>query len=237
MGISKRRKGHHHRHHKRLRIGGYISGSNERGVGYNRLPEIETRERKKKDAVKLGLFNLPTWVDAKANKNVLDEYEMKRISDQYHNSSSENERSTALNTLKDMLIINDINKNPEDYLKEWEKGKYRKGSWTKWLTRAGLGAAGIAAGYGLYQYGIPFLSGLFSSATPAVTKLASTIAQTDGAAQGVAEKSMKILLDYIQNHPGDIDKIFNALGIAKPSGSGYWGGRRRLKRRKHHKRK
>ena len=234
MGISKRRKGHRHRHHKRLRIGGYISGSNERGVGYNRLPEIETRERKKKDAVKLGLFNLPTWVDAKANKNVLDEYQMKRISEQYRNARSENERSTALNTLKDMLIINDINKNPEDYLKEWEKGKYRKGSWAKWLTRAGLGAAGIAAGYGLYQYGIPFLSGLFSSGTPAVTKIASSIAKMDGATQGVETTQMNLLVEYIKKHPTEFEELFNKLG-STPAGSGYW--RRRLKRRKHHKRK
>lgn len=239
MGISKRRKGHRHRHHKRLRIGGYISGSNERGVGYNRLPEIETRERKKKDAVKLGLFNLPTWVDAKANKNVLDEYQMKRISEQYRNARSENERSTALNTLKDMLIINDINKNPEDYLKEWEKGKYRKGSWAKWLTRAGLGAAGIAAGYGLYQYGIPFLGSLFKSGTTAA-KVASTIAQTDGAAQGIDKQSlMDMLMEYIDKHPSAANEIYDILGVPRPTGkegSGYWG-RRRLKRRKHHKRK
>ena len=234
MSISKRRKGHRHHHHKRRRLGGYISGSTERGVGYNKLPELETRESQKKKAVKLGLFNLPTWVDAKANKNVLDEHEMKRISDQYYNAKTENERGAAMNTLKDMLVINDINKNPKDYLKEWEKGKHRRGSWAKWLTRAGLGAAGIAAGYGLYQYGIPFLSGLFKSGTTAAN-VASAVASSDAAAQGVSQKTLDGLIEYLKTHQDITEELHKYFVVNNQTGSGYW--RRRLKRRKHHKRK
>ena len=237
MGISKRRKGHHHRHHKRLRIGGYISGSNERGVGYDKRTELRARERKKEDdATKFGLFRIPTWLDAKVNKHVPSEDAMKRLQERYNTARNSLERQTAKDMMKDLLISHDIKENPDDYLREWQKGKHKRNNWVKWLARAGLGAAGVAAGYGLYQYGLPFLSGLFKSGSSAVAKVASCIASTDAAAQGVPKSSMNTLIEYIQNHPDDVDRICDTLGIAKLSGSGYWG-RRRLKRRKHHKRK
>ena len=248
MSISRRKKGkRHHQHHKRRRLGGYISGNTDPGVGYNKTLQNQERERQKKEKPKFSLFSIPTWLDSKVNKNVVDQDEMKRVSAQYNAARNETQRSATLETLKDMLIVNDINKNPKDYLREWEKGKHRRNNWVKWLARAGLGAAGVAGAYGLYQYGVPYLSTLINTGS-AGAKIASTVGAADMAAQEALPKDMsaaatsgnmtqvlKAVKKLGKDDPAAFAELYNVLGLNPNTlkGSGY-RRRRKVKRRKHH---
>ena len=249
MSISRRKKGkRHHQHHKRRRLGGYISGNTDPGVGYNKTLQNQERERQKKEKPKFSLFSIPTWLDSKVNKNVVDQDEMKRVSAQYNAARNDTQRSATLETLKDMLIVNDINKNPKDYLKEWEKGKHRRNNWVKWLARAGLGAAGVAGAYGLYQYGVPYLSTLINTGS-AGAKIASTVGAADAAAQGALPKGtsaaatnenidqvVAVLQKIGKDRPEVFAQLYDMLGLNPNTikGRGY---RRKRRKKKHHKRK
>ena len=247
MSISRRKKGrshHHHRHHKRRRFGGYISGNTDRGVGYGRRYQLEDAQRRKKEAPKFSLFSIPTWLDYKVNKDVVDQDEMRRISARYDSARTSLDKQGSLETLKDMLIVHDINQNPEDYLKEWQKGKHKRNNWVKWLTRIGLGAAGAAGAYGLYQYGIPYIGNLLSSKAPGVVAAAKAVFSSDAAAQGAVPGDMSAAPtnENVDFTKGMLEKLarqnlqmFNVLyaNLRGATGSGY----RRVKRIKHHKRK
>ena len=249
MSISRRKKGRSHHHHKRRRFGGYISGNTDRGVGFDRRYQLEDAQRRKKEAPKFSLFSIPTWLDYKVNKDVVDQDDMRRISARYDSARTSVDKQGSLETLKDMLIVHDINQNPEDYLKEWQKGKHKRNNWVKWLTRIGLGAAGAAGAYGLYQYGIPYIGNLLSSKAPGVVAAAKAVFSSDAAAQGAVPDDMSaapssenialtkgMLEKLARKDPRMFAQLYDALNTYS-IGSGYRRWRRRVKRRKHHKRK
>ena len=119
----------------------------------------------------------------------------------------------------------------------------------KWLARAGLGAAGVAGAYGLYQYGVPYLSTLINTGS-AGAKIASTVGAADAAAQGALPKDMSAaatsghmeqVIEAIKklgkDDPAAFAELYNILGLNPNTlkiGKGY---RRKRRKKKHHKRK
>ena len=247
MSISRRKKGKsHHHHHKRRRLGGYISGNTDPGVGYDNTLLGKEKDRMKKEAPKFSLFSIPTWVDHKVNQKKVDDRTMENIARRYSAANNSLERQTARDLLKDALIVNDINQNPEDYLKEWAKGKHKRNNWAKWLTRLGLGAAGVAGAYGLYQYGVPYIGNLLATKAPGIVSAAKALFTADAAAQGTGTsaaptaenvaKAKEILETVAKDKPelfaGIWDKM-QGLNMTNTTGSGYKrkkGVKRRTKR-------
>ena len=107
-------------------------------------------------------FWLPSYLDHKVNKNVIDDTTMNRLLLEMNNKDPAL-RNLAREQLKDLLVMRDIQKNPDEYMREWLKGKHKKNTWVKTAARVGLGtAAALALGYGAYQWGTPML-GMLSS--------------------------------------------------------------------------
>ena len=250
MSISRRKKGKsHHHHHKRRRLGGYISGNTDRGVGFDKTIEARERDRRKKEAPKFSLFSIPTWVDYKVNKGKVDESSMENIAKYYASASTPTQRESAREMLKDALIVNDINQNSDEYLREWLKGKHKKNNWAKWLTRLGLGAAGVAGAYGLYQYGVPYIGNLLATKAPGIVSAAKALFTADAGAQGALpegtsaaatdgniDQVVAVLKKIGKDKPEVFAQLYDMLGLnpnTTSTGSGY-RRRRKVKRRKHH---
>ena len=105
---------------------------------------------------------LPSYLDHKVNKNVIDDTTMNNLLLEM-NSNDQARRNLAREQLKDLLIMRDIEKNPDEYMREWLQGKHKKNTWVKTAARVGLGTAAALAGlYGVYQWGTPML-GMLSS--------------------------------------------------------------------------
>ena len=223
MVVSKKRrrtsKTRKHSHRKRLRkylLGGYMPNGKQVAQPLDKSHLERERREYQKNLVKFGITHIPSWVDSKVNAKVIDEATMRELSDRY-NRGDYQEREQVLDQLKDIMIIRDITANPEDYLKEWQKGKHRKNNWAKWLTRIGLGAAGLAAGYGLYQYGVPFVQGLMSKGDK---KAATELVKADAAAQNVGAQQAK---EAVEAATGDTIGSAAASSTAtyeEPSSSG-----------------
>ena len=193
----------------------------------------------KKEAPKFSLFSIPTWVDHKVNSKKVDDRTMENIARRYSAANNSLERQTARDLLKDALIVNDINQNPEDYLREWAKGKHKRNNWAKWLTRLGLGAAGVAGAYGLYQYGIPYIGNLLATKAPGIVSAAKAIFTTDAAAQATSAapsaenvaKAKEMFEKIAREKPELFAELWSKMGLnmTNTTGSGY--RRRKVKRR------
>lgn len=119
-------------------------------------------------------FWLPSYLDHKVNKNVIDDTTMNNLLLEM-NSNDQARRNLAREQLKDLLIMRDIEKNPDDYMREWLQGKHKKNTWVKTAARVGLGTAAVLAGlYGAYQWGTPMLGMLSSGYNWVKGKLGST---------------------------------------------------------------
>lgn len=119
-------------------------------------------------------FWLPSYLDHKVNKNVIDDTTMNRLLLEMNNKDPAL-RNLAREQLKDLLVMRDIQKNPDEYMREWLKGKHKKNTWVKTAARVGLGtAAALALGYGAYQWGTPMLGMLSSGYNWVKGKLGST---------------------------------------------------------------
>lgn len=108
------------------------------------------------------VFNWGKVADNYFNKNVLDEASVNEILRMY-NSGEAGARERAIDKMRELLTVNDIHYNPEDYLKEFEKGKHRRNKWGKYLGYGAQAAATAAALYAGYKFGPGLVRKLFGS--------------------------------------------------------------------------
>lgn len=138
-------------------FGGYMESGNwtpqptDKRYREGMKAEFENNNRGRK----LNRWDIINWyslADKVANRNVIDAPIMSDILTKYR-SGTEEEKKSAMELLRDHLVIRDIQKNPEDYLKEYEKGKHRKNNWAKWAGGAAEVIAILASAYGAYKFG------------------------------------------------------------------------------------
>lgn len=138
-------------------FGGYMESGNwtpqptDKRYREGMKAEFEMKNRGRKLS-KWDAINWYSLADKVANRNVIDAPVMNDILTKYR-SGTEEEKKSAMELLRDHLVIRDIQKNPEDYLKEYEKGKHRKNNWAKWAGGAAEVVALIASAYGAYKFG------------------------------------------------------------------------------------
>lgn len=167
MVVKRRRKTSSRRkksHYKRGRwakyfYGGYMDDGNGFKVArdLSHISDQKEEFQKNYEKNKPSKFWLPSFLDHRANKNVIDDYTMNAIESKML-SGDPTTRQVAREQLKDMLLVRDIQTNPDDYMREWEAGKHKRNNWVKTATRVGLGtAAALGTGFLLYNWGTPML--------------------------------------------------------------------------------
>lgn len=167
MVVKRRRKTSSRRkksHYKRGRwakyfYGGYMDDGNGFKVArdLSHISDQKEEFQKNYEDNKPSKFWLPSFLDHRANKNVIDDYTMNTIQSKML-SGDATTRQVAREQLKDMLLVRDIQTNPDDYMREWEAGKHKRNNWVKTATRVGLGtAAALGTGFLLYNWGTPML--------------------------------------------------------------------------------
>lgn len=167
MVVKRRRKTSSRRkksHYKRGRwakyfYGGYMDDGNGFKVArdLSHISDQKKEFQKNYEDNKPSKFWLPSFLDHRANKNVIDDYTMNTIESKML-SGDPTTRQVAREQLKDMLLVRDIQTNPDDYMREWEAGKHKRNNWVKTATRVGLGtAAALGTGFLLYNWGTPML--------------------------------------------------------------------------------
>lgn len=158
--------------------------------------EADNPDRKIKKSDYLNWYKL---ADKWANRNVIDETAMNNIINKYRSGTDE-EKKLAMESLHDQLVVRDIQKNPEDYIREWEKGKHRRNRWAKWAGGAAEIAAILGLAYAGTKFGPALAAKLFSkgSAGTAGTmgNAANTVAEGANTANTVAEGSKEIAEIY-----------------------------------------
>ena len=168
MAVKRRKIGRRKSIHRKSRVRSLFGGYMGDGRGFE-ITEDKSYlgDEKKKfledyDKNTPSKFWLPSYLDHKVNKNVIDDTTMNNLLLEM-NHKDPARRSLAREQLKDLLVMRDIQKNPDEYMREWLKGKHKKNTWVKTAARVGLGtAAALALGYGAYQWGTPIL-GMLSS--------------------------------------------------------------------------
>lgn len=131
---------------------GFVSPMDKSHLINDKKEFLEELEKKKPSK-----FWLPSYLNHKINKNVIDDVTMNQIAIGLQ-SDDTNKRNLAREQLHDLLIMRDIDKNPDDYMREWLQGKHKKNTWVKTAARVGLGtAAALGTGYLLYNWGTPML--------------------------------------------------------------------------------
>lgn len=186
-------------------LGGYMDSKNwvPQPMDKTYLNAAKASYAEKHKDKKIGGWDYFNWyklADKYANRNVMEEDVMNEILTEYKSGNFE-DRERTLDKLKDHLIIRDININPEDYLREWEKGKHRKNKWAKWAGGAAEVVALIAAAYGLSTMGTGV--GLGSLGNP-FTKMAGTAALKKGIATGMTEAELKELAEKYTGHMAEV---------------------------------
>lgn len=168
MAVKRRKFGRKKSIHRKSRVRSLFGGYMGDGRGFE-IPVdksgLEDEKKKFLDDYEKNTpskFWLPSYLDHKINKNVIDDTTMNRLLLEMNNKDPAL-RNLAREQLKDLLVMRDIQKNPDEYMREWLKGKHKKNTWVKTAARVGLGtAAALALGYGAYQWGTPML-GMLSS--------------------------------------------------------------------------
>lgn len=157
---SRRKKSHYKRGRwAKYFYGGYMDDGNGFRVArdLSHIPDQKKEFQKNYETNKPSKFWLPSFLDHKVNKNVIDDYTMNTIESKML-SGDPTTRQVAREQLKDMLLVRDIQTNPDDYMREWEAGKHKRNNWVKTATRVGLGAAAaLGTGFLLYNWGTPML--------------------------------------------------------------------------------
>ena len=155
MSACRRKKVRKLRLRRRRVCGGYMPGSwipqPENKANLSSLREMYKQKNKKN---KIGWTDYLNWyklADKLANKNVIDESTMNSIMYQY-SSGDETSKKRAIERMSDELVIRDIMTNPEDYIKEYMKGKHRRNNWAKWVGGAAEVAAILAGAYGATKF-------------------------------------------------------------------------------------
>lgn len=179
MSACRRKKVRKLRLRRRRVCGGYMPGSwipqPEDKSHLSSLREMYKQKNKKNEIGWTDYLNWYKLADKIANKNVIDEGTMNEILYQYR-SGDESKKNYALDRMKDQLIIRDIMANPEDYIKEYEKGKHRRNNWAKYVGGVAEVGALLAGAYGATK----LLPG-------AATKVASWFGPGEAAAGTAAE--------------------------------------------------
>ena len=168
MTVKRRKSGRRKSIRRKSRVRSLFGGYMGDGRGFE-IPRdesyIEDDKKKFQDNYEKSTpskFWLPSYLDHKVNKNVIDDTTMNNILLEM-NHKDPARRTLAREQLKDLLVMRDIQTNPDEYMREWLKGKHKKNTWVKTAARVGLGTAAALAGlYGVYQWGTPML-GMLSS--------------------------------------------------------------------------
>lgn len=151
MTACRRKKVRKLRLRRRRVCGGYMPGSwVPQPEDRSHLSSLREMHKQKNKKNKIGWTDYLNWyklADKLANKNVIDESTMNSIMYQY-SSGDETNKKRAIERMSDELVIRDIMKNPEDYIKEYMKGKHRRNNWAKWVGGAAEVAAILAGAYG-----------------------------------------------------------------------------------------
>ena len=205
MAVCKRKK-----RCKRRRVrGGYM----EPGMWVPQPSDKSYRTGMKEDFKKKNKKNEIGWTDAfnwykladkVANKNVIDEGTMYGIMSDYK-SGDDSRKKNAIERMQDQLVIRDIMTNPEDYIREYEKGKHRKNNWAKWVGGAAEVAAILAGAYGAYKYGPSIMSKFTGWKASDAVKDATTKAVGEKVADSFASNLKQV--DWGDTKSIDISKM------------------------------
>ena len=170
MAVKRRKFGKRKSIHRKSRVrslfGGYMGDGNGFEIGRNKSHLKKAKQKFLDDYEKNtpSKFWLPSYLDHKVNKSVIDDTTMNNILLEMNNNDQAR-RTLAREQLKDLLVMRDIEKNPDEYMREWLQGKHKKNTWVKTAAQLGLGTAATLAGlYGAYQWGTPLL-GMLANGT------------------------------------------------------------------------
>lgn len=190
MAVKRRKLGRRKSIRRKSRVrslfGGYMGDGRGFEVTMDKSHLIDDKKKFLEDHEKSkpSKFWLPSYIDHKVNKNVIDDTTMNNLLLEM-NSNDQARRNLAREQLKDLLIMRDIEKNPDEYMREWLQGKHKKNTWVKTAARVGLGtAAALALGYGAYQWGTPMLGMLSSGYNWLKGKLGGTPSTGTGTGTG-----------------------------------------------------